>query len=256
MKNYFDLTGKVALVTGASSGLGVQFAKALANQGAKVVLAARRLEKLEAVKKELVAMGAECMVVKCDVCNSKEVASMVSEICAKYDRIDILVNNAGVASSVATTEMSDEEWLRVINPNLNGVFYVGREVGRVMVKQKYGKIINVASIHGEVSLSPAAGSLAPYCASKGAVKMLTKAWAVEWAKHNITVNAVGPSYFSSEMTEDFLKSLDPVVQAFCPKGRAGKEGELDGAIIYFASDEKNLKRYDMCSKWTIRFFGK
>lgn len=240
MKNYFDLSGKVALVTGASSGLGVQFAKALANQGAKVVVAARRVEKLEIVKTELEAMGTECMMVKCDVCNSSEVVSMVSDICARFGGIDILVNNAGVASDVATTAMDDEEWLRVINPNLNGVFYVGREVGKVMNEQKYGKIINIGSIHSEVSLTAVAGSLAPYCASKGAVKMLTKAWAVEWAKSNITVNAVAPSYFSSEMTKQYIDGpLTAVVQGFCPMGRVGAEGELDGALIYFASDASN-----------------
>lgn len=237
MKNYFDLTGKVALVTGASSGLGVQFAKALANQGATVVIAARRIEKLKNIKTDIEALGAKCMAVKCDVCNSAEVREMVLAACSAYGRIDILVNNAGVASDVATIDMTDEEWMRIINPNLNGVFYVGREVAKVMVQQKYGKIINVGSIHSEVALTPLAGSLAPYCASKGAVKMLTKEWAVEWAKYNITVNAVAPSYFNSEMTQDYISGpLTPVIQGFCPTGRAGEEGELDGAVLYFASD--------------------
>ncbi|MEG0314867.1 MAG: glucose 1-dehydrogenase [Erysipelotrichaceae bacterium] len=241
MKNYFDLSGKVALITGASSGLGVQFAKALASQGATIVIAARRVEKLEAIKGELIASGAKCLAVKCDVSNSEEVKAMVAAAVEAYGRIDILINNAGVASSVRTTDMSDEEWLRVVNINLNGVFYTGREVAKVMVKQNYGKIINVGSIHSEVALTPLAGSLGPYCATKGAVKMLTKEWAVEWAKNNITVNAVAPSYFSSEMTQEFIDGpMTPVIQAFCPMGRVGAEGELNGAVIYFASDASSF----------------
>ena len=237
MKNYFDLTGKVAIVTGASSGLGVQFAKALINQGAKVALVARRVQRLEEVKADIEAMGGECDIFPCDVCDSKAVEQMVKKVCDRFGTIDILVNNAGVASDVATINMSDEEWQRVINPNLNGVFYVGREVAKVMVAKNYGKIINIGSIHSNVSLTPLAGSLAPYCASKGAVQMLTKTWAVEWAANNITVNAVAPAYFNSEMTSSYLENgLNQVVEGFCPMKRVGQEGELDGALIYFASD--------------------
>lgn len=237
MKNYFDLTGKVALVTGASSGLGVQFAKALANQNATVVITARRKEKLEQVAKEIKAMGGDCIAIACDVTDSASVKNMVEAIEKKYKHIDILVNNAGTASGVSTIDSTDEEWKRVIDLNLSSVFYVGREVGRLMVRQNYGKIINIGSVHSSVALTAAFSPMPSYCATKGAVKMLTQEWAVEWAKNNITVNAIGPAYFPSEMTDGFIDGpFKGIIQAFCPMGRAGRDGELDGALIYFASD--------------------
>lgn len=236
MKNLFDLRGKVALVTGASSGLGVQFAKALANQGADIAITARRLERLEAVKKEIEALGVRCIAVPCDVTVSEQVASMVNTVKEAYGRIDILVNNAGVGKAIPADTQTDEEWLSTTRINLDAVYYVAREVGKVMIAQNYGKIINLGSIHSKVSM--AAFPISAYCASKGAVLMLTKSLANEWAKHNITVNAIGPAYFPSEMTSDILamEGFDTIVKTYCPMGRPGREGELDGAIVYFASD--------------------
>ncbi|MDR1542710.1 MAG: SDR family oxidoreductase [Clostridiales bacterium] len=232
----FDLKGKIALVTGASSGLGVQFAKALARQGADLAIVARRLEKLEEVKKTVEGLGVSCIALKCDVLNNEEIKSVVAQIKEHYGRIDILVNNAGVARSIPAESQSDEDWSAVIDANLNSVYYMAREVGKVMIEQKYGKIINLGSIHSSVAM--ASSTLNAYCASKGGVLMLTKALASEWAKYNITVNAIGPAYFSSEMTEAVID--DPgflsAVKAYCPMGRTGRPGELDGALIYFASD--------------------
>jgi gluconate 5-dehydrogenase len=234
--NIFDLKGKIALVTGASSGLGVQFAKALAGQGADLAIMARRQEKLEEVKKTVEAMGVRCLAVKCDVLNNDEIKAAVAKIQAHYGRIDILVNNAGTARSNPAESQSDDDWNAVINTNLNSVYFVAREVGKVMIGQKYGKIINVGSIHSNVAM--ATSPLNAYCASKGGVQMLTKALAAEWAKYNITVNAIGPAYFPSEMTGAVLSNpaFDGVVKAYCPMGRPGKAGELDGAVVYFASD--------------------
>jgi gluconate 5-dehydrogenase len=233
----FDLTGKVALVTGASSGLGVQFARALAGQGAKIAIIARRLEKLEATKAELEnEFGVEVLALPCDVLDVGKIKETVAAIKEHFGRIDILVNNAGTARSVAAEEQSDEDWKAVIDTNLNAVYYVAREVGKVMKEQKYGKIINLGSIHSAVAMR--GSGLSGYCASKGGVLMLTKELANEWAADGITVNALGPAYFPSEMTghvienEDFLK----VVALSCPMGRPGKPHELDGALIYFASD--------------------
>ena len=185
MNNLFDLTGKVALVTGASSGLGVQFAKALGGQGAKVCLAARRLEKLEKVQEELKALGIEAFAVKCDVTNNDDIINMVKAC-----------------------------------------------------EEKFGKIVNIGSIHSEVVMNNATWPVTAYATAKGGVKMLTKGLASEWAKSGITVNAIGPAYFESEMTQAIFNAggLDPVENAYCPMGRAGKAGELDGAVIYFASD--------------------
>jgi len=236
MSKLFDLTGKVAIVTGASSGLGKQMATALAGAGANVAIFARRVEKLEETKKVLDALGSDTLALKCDVTSNEEIKSAVAAVKAHYGRIDILVNNAGVATISPSQDHSDEEWERVIDTNLNAVFYVAREVGRVMIEQNYGKIINIGSIHSRVAM-PGAG-IAAYCASKGGVFMLTKELAVEWAPYNITVNAIGPSYFPSEMTGDVLG--DPAflagVKAMCPMGRTGKPEELDGAVVYFASD--------------------
>lgn len=235
----FDLTGKVALVTGASSGLGVQFAKALARQGADVAICARRVEKLEAVKAEVEALGVKCFAIKCDVSNVEDIKTMVAAVEEYYGKIDILVNNAGVGDAAPAELMSDEAWRKVIGVNLDSVFYVAREVGKVMLKNGYGKIVNIGSLHSEVTMSNNCWPVAAYCASKGGVKMLTKALAVEWAKKGITVNAIGPAYFGSEMTQGVINesgAFNAVAGAYCPMGREGKEGELDGALIYFASD--------------------
>ena len=238
MTNLFDLTGKVALVTGASSGLGVQFAKALARQGADIAICARRMDKLEAVKAEIEALGVKCYAHKCDVLQPDEIRQMVADVEAHYGKIDILVNNAGVGDVAPAEDMSDEMWRRVLGTNLDAVYYTAREVGKVMIRNGYGKIINVGSIHSEVVMSPATWTVHAYATAKGGVKMLTKALAAEWAKKGITVNAIGPAYFGSEMTSAILDSgaFDPVAQVYCPMGRSGKPGELDGAVIYFASD--------------------
>lgn len=237
MKNYFDLTGRVAMVTGASSGLGVQFANALGNQGAKLALVARRKEKLEEVKKDLESKGYEVFFQVCDVTNSESVIEAVKNIEEHYGKIDILVNNAGLGIGEPADTMSDETWDRMMRTNIDGVFKVAREVGKIMKKNKYGRVINLGSIHSRVAM-PHADTMTAYATTKGAVLMMTKALANEWAKYGITVNSVGPAYFESEMTHDVLanEEFNTVLQTYCPMGRAGKSGELDSAIIYFASE--------------------
>jgi gluconate 5-dehydrogenase len=236
MKNLFDLTGKIALVTGASSGLGVQFAKALANQGASVAIAARRVEKLEKVKKEVEALGVKCLAIKCDVLVTSEIVDMVAKVKEHFGRIDILVNNAGVGKGIPADTQTDEEWASTLRVNCDSVYFTAREVGKVMIAQKYGRIINIGSIHSQVAMpnSP----ISAYCTSKGAVLMLTKALANEWAKYNITVNTIGPAYFPSEMTAEVLEDEASLagIKMLCPMGRPGRDGELDGAVVYFASD--------------------
>jgi gluconate 5-dehydrogenase len=236
----FDLSGKSAIVTGASSGLGAQFAKALARYGANVAIVARRIEKLEAVSKEIEAFGVKCLPIRCDVLDNDDIRSAVAKVKNEFGRIDILVNNAGVARSVNAQTQSDEDWNVVINTNLNSVYFFAREVSKVMIEQRYGRIINLGSIHSRVGMLNS--GLSGYCAAKGGVLMLTRQLAVEWAKYNITVNAIGPSYFKSEMTARV--SEDPkfgqILNAYCPMGRFGNEGELDGALIYFASDASSF----------------
>ncbi|MDR2048306.1 MAG: SDR family oxidoreductase [Treponema sp.] len=236
MNNLFNLTGKVAMVTGASSGLGVEFAKALARQGADIAILARRKERLEEVKKTIEGLGVHCFAVKCDVLKNEEIRDAVGKIKQHYGHIDILINNAGTARSNPAESQSDDDWNTVINTNLNSVYFVARETGKIMIEQKYGKIINVGSIHSSTAMSTS--PLNAYCASKGGVLMLTKALATEWAKYNITVNAIGPAYFPSEMTDAVMSNPNfaNVVKSYCPMGRPGKSGELDGAVVYFASD--------------------
>lgn len=235
-KNYFDLTGKVALVTGASSGLGVQFAKALANQGADIAICARRRDKLEAVKKEVEEYGVKCYVHSCDVTKVEDIKTTVQDVLAHYGKIDILVNNAGLGWGEPAETQSDEVWKTMIDTNLNGVYYFAREVGRSMVEKGYGKIINIGSIHSSVAM--VGSPISAYCTTKGAVAMMTKALANEWAKKGITVNAIGPAYFASEMTASVIDTPEfrAMLPICCPMGRPGQPGELDGALIYFASD--------------------
>ncbi len=238
MENLFDLTGKVALVTGASSGLGVQFAKALAKQGADIAICARRVDKLMAVKEEIEALGVKCFATSCDVLDTTAIARMVKEVEDCYGKIDILVNNAGVGDGTAAVECGDDTWRKVIGTNLDAVFYVAREVGKVMIKNGYGKVINIGSLHSEVCMSNNLWPVTAYATAKGGVKMLTKSLAVEWAKKGITVNAIGPAYFGSEMTGDITtnSAYQGIADMCCPMGRFGREGELNGALIYFASD--------------------
>ncbi len=236
-RNLFDLTGKVALVTGASSGLGVQFAKALAAQGANIAILARRQDKLNETKAAVEQeFGVDVLALTCDVLDVAAIKETVAAIKEHFGRIDILVNNAGTARVAPAEEQSDDDWKAVIDTNLNSVYYVAREVGKVMKEQGYGKIVNVGSLHSAVSITGM--GISAYCASKGGVLMLTKDLAAEWAQYGITVNAIGPAYFPSEMTGGVLgdENFLGLIKASCPMGRPGKTGELDGAVIYFASD--------------------
>ena len=232
----FDLTGKIAVITGASSGLGVQFAKALARQGADIAIVARRVENLEKVKIQIEDLGVRCFAVQCDVSKVEDIKNAVAKIVDFYGTIDILVNNAGIGLTEPAELQSDKTWETMMSVNINGVYYFSREVGKIMVDKKYGKIINIGSIHSSVAMKGM--PLTAYCTTKGGVVMLTKALANEWATHNITVNAIGPAYFPSEMTEAVISddNFIQVIKSACPMGRPGRDGELDGALVYFASD--------------------
>ncbi len=236
MTNLFDLTGKTALVTGASSGLGVQIAKALAGNGADVAIVARREERLEEVKKEIEALGVQCYTHKCDVMEVEQIKQTVADVEEHFGKIDILCNNAGVGLFDAAENQSDEIWETMIRTNLSSHYYFSREAAKGMIQRGYGKIIMTGSIHSVVGMAEL--PLSAYATTKGGIEMMTKQLAVEWAKYGITVNAIGPAYFSSEMTQDVIGTdeFQEVVKLRCPMGRIGSEGELDGAILYFASD--------------------
>jgi len=230
----FSLKAKVAVVTGASSGLGVTFAKTLAEVGANVVLAARRLDKLNEVADEITSLGVKAKPVQCDVSNPDQVQSLVDETVRTFGRLDILVNNAGVAAMSPATEIPVEEWNRVVAVNLTGTFLCARTAARQMIKKGGGKIINIASIYGAVGdVFPAS----PYYATKGAVINLTRDLAVEWAPFKVNVNAIAPGFFPSEMTEGIFK--DPhyleYINKQTPLGRVGDPEDLKGATVFLAS---------------------
>lgn len=241
MNNLFDLSGKTALVTGASSGLGANFARALAAQGANVAIAARRKERLEDLAAELKGMGVDALPIQCDVKKEEDIIAMVAEAKNHFGRIDILVNNAGVAVDAPAENQTLEQWSSVIDVNLTACFVVAREVGKVMIEQKYGKIINLGSLHSNTVISSDVEHISAYCASKGGIQMMTKSLAAEWARYNITVNALAPAYFPSEMTEKAVANdaFTQFVGMRCPMGRVGKQEELNGALVYFASDSSS-----------------
>ncbi|MDI6601489.1 MAG: 3-oxoacyl-ACP reductase family protein [Thermoanaerobacteraceae bacterium] len=236
MRNIFDLTGKVAVVTGASSGLGIQFAKALASQGADVAVVARRYEKLTALCDDIKAMGRKALPIKCDVTKEDDIKNAVKKIIEELGRIDILVNNAGVAAGDGIETLSEEDWNKVLDTNLKGVYLFTKHVVPYMKERHYGKIINTASMWGVVG--NAALPATAYHASKGGVVNLTRALAGELAQFNITVNAIGPGFFESEMTKNIVYSEEfkKYLNSRCPMKRLGQPGELDGIVVYLASD--------------------
>ncbi len=206
MKNYFDLTGQVALVTGCSTGLEVQMAKALANQGAKIVALARRKEMVDAVAADITKeFGVEAIGISCDITDTDRVNAAVDEILAKFGRIDILINNAGTGAVAPAEDITDAQFNGELNVDLGGTFKVSRAVAKkAMLPAKYGRIINIASMYGLVGNKVA--GCAPYHAAKGGVVNLTRALASEWSSKGINVNAICPGYFYTPLTKETLDS--------------------------------------------------
>lgn len=237
MKNYFDLTGQVAIVTGCSGGLGVQMAKALANQGCTIVPIARRQEMIEAVAKEISdEFGVETFPVRCDVTDTELVDSVVAKVMEKFGRIDILINNAGTGAVAPAEDITDEQFKNEFDIDLFGTFKVARAVAKqAMIPAKYGRIINIASMYGLVGNKIAGSS--PYHAAKGGVVNLTRALAAEWGKYGITVNAICPGYFWTPLTEETLSTewFQEYAKTVIPQERYGVEGELDTAAIFLSS---------------------
>ena len=237
MKNYFDLSGQVALVTGCSTGLGVQMAKALANQGAKIVALARRKEMVDAVAAEITKeFGVEAIGISCDITDTDRVNAAVDEILAKFGRIDILINNAGTGAIAPAEDITDAQFNGELNVDLGGTFKVSRAVAKkAMLPAKYGRIINIASMYGLVGNKVA--GCAPYHAAKGGVVNLTRALASEWSSKGINVNAICPGYFYTPLTKETLDSdfFQQNAKTMIPAERYGNEGELDTAAIFLAS---------------------
>lgn len=229
-----DLSGKVALVTGASSGLGVQFAKTLAASGAAVALAARRQEQLEAVVADITAAGGKAVAIKADITNTAGVVQMINQATAELGPLSIVVNNAGVARPAPALEVDEESWDAVVDTNLRGAWLVAQQAARSMVAAKvFGSIVNIASILA----FRVTGYNAPYVASKAGLLHLTHALAQEWARYGIRVNAIAPGYFDTEINTEFWDT--PAGQAMIkriPQRRLGEPSDLDGALLLLASD--------------------
>ncbi len=235
MTNPFFLDGKVAFVSGASSGLGHHFAVALARAGAKVALGARRVDRLQEVVAEIEGFDGRALAVALDVTDSGNVREAVAAAETELGPISILVNNAGISGGAKhAIDIEEAEWLSVIDVNLNGVWRMAQEVAKHMVRLGHGgSIINIASMLGLVAVP----YIPAYCASKAAVVNLTRALAIELAKHDIRVNAIAPGYFESEMTHDYLGSAEgrSMIDKI-PQRRSGDPAELDGVLLLLASD--------------------
>ncbi|ETP71616.1 dehydrogenase of unknown specificity [Lachnospiraceae bacterium JC7] len=237
MKEYFDLKGQVAIVTGCSTGLGVQMAKALANQGAIIIPVARRQEKIEAVAKELTEeYGVETLPIRCDITDTEAVESLIDKVLEKFGKIDIVINNAGTGAVAPAEDITDDQFSDEINIDLFGTFKVARAAAKkAMIPAGYGRIINIASMYGLVGNKIAPAS--PYHAAKGGVVNLTRALAAEWGKLGITVNAICPGYFWTPLTKETLDSewFQEYAKASIPMERYGREGELDTTALFLAS---------------------
>jgi gluconate 5-dehydrogenase len=236
MKNYFDLSGQVAVVTGASAGLGLQMARAFASQGANLVLLARRKSLLEQNAKDINAeFGVEVLPIECDITKTEQVINAVNLTMERFGRVDILMNNAGTGAVAPAEEITDEQFKHELDIDLFGTFVCAREFGKRMIEAGYGRIINIASMYGLVGNLIVGSS--PYHAAKGGVVNLTRALAAEWGKHGITVNSICPGYFYTDLTTKTLDSdyFQDIAKRSIPMARYGRSGELDTCALFLAS---------------------
>jgi gluconate 5-dehydrogenase len=239
MENYCDLNGKVAVVTGASGGLGADAARAYAQYGADLALLARRKERLEALAEEIESTGRKALAVQCDVVDEESVETAIKEVVDYFGKIDILLNNAGVAIRGGVCDLCVEDWDKGMDVNVKGIYLVSKHVIPHMMENKYGKIVNTSSINSIVGDKDDFFIRHVYNTSKAAVRGLTMAMACSYGKYGITVNAIGPGLFESEMTADTLFKSDKFLETYSsivPLNRPAQKGELNGAILFLSSD--------------------
>ncbi len=248
VKQLFDLTGRVAIVTGGSIGLGRQMAEGLAEMGADLVLCARKQERCHQAAEELQQLGVKAIALGCDVKNPDSIQEMVEATLSQFGRIDVLINNAGISWGAPVEEMRLEDWNKVIETNLTGTFLCAQAVGKVMIRQgrgengagknSAGKIINIASVAG-LGGAPAELPAIGYHASKGGVISFTKDLACKWASHNIQVNAIAPGWFPTHMSNRVLEHHEELFLSHIPLRRFGNEHDLKGAAVFLASAASN-----------------
>jgi len=231
----FHLKGKTAFVTGASRGIGEAISKGFAKAGADLILVSRNLSALQAVTKKIEGLGRKAFPIAADIGNPEDIQKAVDTALKVFPRIDILVNNAGISPVLKKAEeMTLQEWEEIVKVNLTGTFLFCQAVGKVMIQQGSGKIINMATVGAVVAFPRQIA----YCATKGGILQLTKVLAIEWARYNIQVNAIGPSYLETELTKGMRESkiISENLLHMTPMGRFGKPEEVVGAAIYLASD--------------------
>jgi NAD(P)-dependent dehydrogenase (short-subunit alcohol dehydrogenase family) len=233
-ENLTDLTGKVAIVTGASRGLGQYFGRALARAGADLVITSRTLDSLKDFQAEIETLGRRAVPLALDVRDHASIGAMAEAAEAAYGKIDILVNNAGCNVRKPALDITWDDWNLVLETNLRGTFFVAQAVARGMIGRRYGRIINIGSV---TSVMGYAG-LGPYCASRGGVKQLTMSLADDWGLDGITVNCLAPGWFRTEQNKVLYENAEWVdyISDRIPLGRPGKPDDLDGAIVFLASD--------------------
>jgi NAD(P)-dependent dehydrogenase (short-subunit alcohol dehydrogenase family) len=234
-KNVFDLSGKVAIVTGTSRGLGQYFARALARAGADLVITSRHIESLEAFRQEIESLGRRAVPIELDVRDHESIRQAVAAAHDACGKIDILVNNAGCNVRKRALEITWDDWNLVLETNLRGTFFVAQEVARHMIPRKYGRIINIGSVTAVFGYA----GLAPYGASRGGVKQLTMSLADDWGPHGITVNCIAPGWFRTEQNKVLYENkawVDYLVDRI-PLKRPGQPDDLDGVVVFLASDE-------------------
>lgn len=238
MNGMFDLSGKVALVTGASQGLGKAMALALAGAGADVGVMSRNVSRLEETAGEIRGTGQRAVVARADVTIAAEVTSAVERVLGDLGRIDILVNDSGIGFDRPLVDMTEEEWDRILDTNLKGAMLVTKAVGPHMIARRSGKVINVASMAGTVAVS----GFTAYGASKAGLIQLTRVLGLEWARYNIQVNAICPGYFLTPMNDAFFatEAGQRVIKQAIPARRLGRPEELGGAVIYLASEASDF----------------
>jgi gluconate 5-dehydrogenase len=235
-KELFDLTGRVAIVTGGSIGLGYEMSVALAEMGANIVIADITEDTAKKASQELEALRVNSLALKCDITKPDEVEALVEATVEKFGSIDILVNNAGISWAESAETMALKNWQKVMSVNIDGMFIVTQKVGQVMIKQQRGKIINIASVAGFVGCDPDVVNTIAYNTSKGAVISFTRDLACKWVRHNITVNGIAPGWVPTHMSGGLLDMRREELLRTIPMQRFGNASELRGAVVFLASD--------------------
>jgi NAD(P)-dependent dehydrogenase (short-subunit alcohol dehydrogenase family) len=241
----FDLTGKTAIVTGGGRGLGEQIAEGLAEAGANVVLCSRKVEACQHTAERLEKLGVRTLALKCDISKPEDVQHVVEETFKAFGTIDILVNNSGATWGAPVVEMPFEAWKKVMDVNVTGTFLMSQAVGKVMIEQKAGKIINIASVAGLGGTDPRVMDTIGYNTSKGAVITFTKDLAAKWGPFNINVNAIAPGFFPTKMSKDIIEQgKNPILES-TPLRRFGNDDDLKGAALFLASAASNYVTGDI-----------